>query len=528
MESELQFHKNRNFVSYLCGGFRNGFDTLVSDTDLEQKELKNLVSARSQPDVVNELLHKELQKNFMFGPFKIPPFEKYRVSPIGVATGKYSGKHRLIIDLSSPHNNSKTYSINSLIDKEQCSLSYIKIDDAINIIQSLGKGAQLCKFDIQDAFKLLPILPKQLPLFCIKWNKKYYVLHRLAMGCRSSPFIFDHLSQAVCWIAKNRYEIHHILHLLDDFLTIDKTIENGLRSMAIMTMLFKKLGIPLSEKKVEGPTSCLEYLGIILDTQKMEARLPREKVTRIIEFIHTIIQKRSCTKREILQLLGHLNFACRVILPGRSFVSYLINLSTTVTELHHYVHLNKECKEDLYMWLKFLEQWNGLSVFYDKQMTSSIDMKLFTDASSTCGYGGYYNKQWFCSAWPSNLPSVSKNLSMAFLELYPIVVAAILWGHLWIGKRVLFMCDNQATVEIINKGRSKTIEIMGLMRKLTWVAAKSNFFFKSKYISTLDNSIADSLSRFQMERFRELVPEANLKPCTCPQLGEVIWSSPTR
>jgi hypothetical protein len=33
---------------------------------------------------------------------------------------------------------------------------------------------------------------------------------------------------------------------------------------------------------------------------------------------------------------------------------------------------------------------------------------------------------------------------MAFLELYPIVVAAVLWGHLWTSKRILFLCDNEA------------------------------------------------------------------------------------
>ena len=35
--------------------------------------------------------------------------------------------------------------------------------------------------------------------------EKYYVLTRLAFGCRLSPKIFDTLAQAVCWIAINKY-----------------------------------------------------------------------------------------------------------------------------------------------------------------------------------------------------------------------------------------------------------------------------------------------------------------------------------
>ena len=79
----------------------------------------------------------------------------------------------------------------------------------------------------------------------------------------------------------------------------------------------------------------------------MEARLTTVMVEGICDIIYKLLNKSSCTKRELLQLLGHLNLASRVILPGRSFVSYLIDLSTTVKELTDCVHLSKECKTDL-------------------------------------------------------------------------------------------------------------------------------------------------------------------------------------
>jgi hypothetical protein len=53
-------------------------------------------------------------------------------------------------------------------------------------------------------------------------------------------------------------------------------------------------------------------------------------------------------------LIGRLNFASRVVVPGRSFVLYLIYFSTHVKELHHYLTLNKECRVDLQFWLTFL------------------------------------------------------------------------------------------------------------------------------------------------------------------------------
>ena len=161
----------------------------------------------------------------------------------------------------------------------------------------------------------------------------YYVLTRLAFGWRSSPKIFDNLAQAICWIASNNYmyNIHCILHLLED-LTTDPPSADGECTFSTMTYKFKCLNLPLSENKLEGPGTCLEYLGIILDLNNMQYRLPAVKVERIMNFIMELLSKRSCTKREMLE---HMKFAFCVILAGRTFVSYLLVLASSVSEFHN-------------------------------------------------------------------------------------------------------------------------------------------------------------------------------------------------
>ena len=50
------------------------------------------------------------------------------------------------------------------------------------------------------------------------------------------------------------------------------------------------------------------------------------------------------------------------------------------------------------------------------------DIELYTDASSTKRFGGYFAGKWFQDSWPEELSmSVNndKSLSMALLELYP-------------------------------------------------------------------------------------------------------------
>jgi hypothetical protein len=521
---ELACHPDRNFVNYLLDGLINGFDTMVSATDLPTKECKNLQSAFRQPDDVDILIESDVDNGFLNGPFDTHPFPSYRVSPIGVVEGKYSGKKRLIVDLSAPHDHPEHPSINDLIDKDQCSLTYTKLDDAIRGIVRYGVSTQLCKIDISSAFKILPISPSQYHLFCIKWRGRYYYHTRLAFGCRSSCVIFDNLSRAICWIAKHNYNIETIFHVLDDFLTLNRADYCAERTMAVLNMIFHRLRIPIAEHKTMGPSPVMEYLGIELDTIKMQARLPQNKVDRIVEFLDTFLARKTCTKRELLQLLGHLYFASRVILAGRSFVSYLLSLSTTVKELHHHVHLNNSCREDLRMWHKVLAHWNGVSLFHQTQLTVAADWELYTDAASTVGHGGYFQGKWFCETWPADLPSLTdNNLSMAFRELYPIVVAAILWGSEWSTKRILFHCDNMATVEIIRKGRSRAPDVMHLVRRLTWCSALYNFTIYAEFLPGAVNVVADALSRQQLQRFRQLCPDAQLTPCLCPPVTKVLW-----
>ena len=279
----------------------------------------------------------------------------------------------------------------------------LKLTMQLKQFNSMEKGPYYARLTFLLLFKNLPIKSSQWPYFCVKWNNLYYVYVRLVFGCRSSPKIFDTLSQALCWIASKNYGTETIFHLLDDFLTVNEPDScAGERTMGLLTLLFGRLRIPLSKDKCVGPTVCLEYLGIILDSDRMEARLPLEKVQRILQFIEKLLSQPFCTKLDLLQLLGHLNFASCVVLPGRSFVSHLIHLSTTVKELWRRVILDRSCKEDLRMWVRFLRDWNGISVFYDAFL-AHLSRRLKV---SYCDHSPVCRRRRRCRRRPYVRPSV--------------------------------------------------------------------------------------------------------------------------
>ena len=73
-----------------------------------------------------------------------------------------------------------------------------------------------------------------------------------------------------------------LLHCLDDFLTIGPPDTNTCQNyMDTIKEVCEILGVPLAVEKVKGPSTILSFLGITLDTCKMEARLAEEKLTRI-------------------------------------------------------------------------------------------------------------------------------------------------------------------------------------------------------------------------------------------------------
>ena len=97
------------------------------------------------------------------------------------------------------------------------------------------------------------------------------------------------------------------------------------------------------------------FLGIELDTIAMEARLPAEKLSRVHSSIHTWQGRKSCTKQELLSLIGDLQHASSVVTPGCTFLCRMIQTSTIGKKPYHHIHLGREFCSDLTWWYTFLE-----------------------------------------------------------------------------------------------------------------------------------------------------------------------------
>ena len=265
------------------------------------------------------------------------------------------------------------------------------------------------------------------------------------------------------------------------------------------------LGVPLATHKVEGPSLVLEFLGILLDTTAMEARLPEDKLLRLRSLVHEWIGKKSCTKRELLSLIGLLQHASKVVVPGRTFLRRLIDLSTMASELHHQIRLSHTARNDLLWWREFLASWRGHSRFLFPDWAPIPDFHVSSDAAGSLGCAAIVGMHWFCLHRPPHLAGED----ITFKELFPIALAFHVWGPAWSRRRILLHCDNDVVVSILNAGTSKHRKVMFLLRRMFLLAASNSFTFCAVHVPGKQNAMADSLSRFRLQVFRLLHPSAD-------------------
>jgi len=518
---DLAGHPDQWAVTYVLEGLQHGFRLGFHPVRRLKPAKKNKPSAFQNPKVIDDYLAIEVARGRVAGPFPSPPLPNLQVSSFGVIPKKgQPGKWRLIVDLSSPHGSS----VNDGIDPDEFSMHYIHLDQIINMIAKHWPGALMAKFDVEAAYRNIAVHPDDRHLLGMKWRGQFFVDLALSFGLRSAPYIFTAVADMVEWIIRNNYKVADLMHYLDDFITAGPAdslhcAQNLQTSLAVC----RSLGLPLHPDKCIGPSTRLVVLGIELDSLDQTASLPAEKLMALQELIHSWQNRRWCNRRQLESLIGHLHHAAKVVWPGRTFLRRMLDLLCCFRTRNHPIRLSSEFQLDLQWWHDFLISWHGVSLWLFPGMSAPTDVEVTSDAAGSLGFGAFYNNEWFSGAW---VPSQADQ-SIAYKELFPVVVASHIWGSQWSRRHVLFRSDNEAVVHILLARTSKVPCIMQLLRHLLSAAARFNFTFTSQHIPGVHNNIADALSRFHWQEFWRLAPMAHPHPVPiAPQLWELLIPLP--
>ena len=303
LKLELAQHPDRPKVDFVVYGLESGFRLMVRPDARLKAAVKNCRSSCEHPAVIDEYLAKESKLGRIAGPFHHLPHSKLQISRFGVIPKKSSGDWHLILDLSHPEGSS----VNDGIDPDKCHTHYCKVDDAIRLIMAAGKGARMVKLDIKSAYRIIAVHPDDHYLLGMKWRNKYYIDLALPFGLRSAPFIFNSVADMLEWIIRHNYGISDLMHYLDDYFTVGPpSSEQCNHNLLTIKETCNQLRIPLAPEKCVGPTTCIVFLGIELDSIELCARLPGDKLSELRSLLETWLGKKSCTRCEPLARLTNL------------------------------------------------------------------------------------------------------------------------------------------------------------------------------------------------------------------------------
>ena len=361
--------------------------------------------------------------------------------------------------------------------------NYFKFQTLDDALQLLKPNFYMGKVALKSAYRSVPIHPSNYAGTGLKWKFKgnkmkftYFVDTKLPFGGRRSPEIFNRLTQAVRHIMA-RKGFNSMVVYLDDFLIIGETKEACQAAYEALLSLLHNLGFRINWKKVVYPTQRLVFLGVLLDTVQCSMSLPEDKLEALRSYLLEFSLRCRASKRQLQALTGKLNWACRVVYWGRTFVRRILDQINQLNSPNAKFKFNQEFCADLSWSISFLSAFNG-----------------------TYGAGALFRGDWFYHSFVMDSPSL-RNLHINYKQVLAIIFAAKRWRnhhvnhHQWRNHHVIIQSDNTTAVSIINKGTSKNPIIMGFLRELFWLSAIFNFRITAMHIPGISNPIADSISR---------------------------------
>uniref|UniRef100_A0A1X7VB28 Reverse transcriptase domain-containing protein n=1 Tax=Amphimedon queenslandica TaxID=400682 RepID=A0A1X7VB28_AMPQE len=112
------------------------------------------------------------------------------------------------------------------------------------------------------------------------------------------------------------------MHYLDELMFFGSPgSEDSEFALQLALDVLAGLGIPVSVPKLEGPSTSVTFLGIVIDFETIELRLPHDKVDHMREVVASWFGRMSGCSSDLESLLGQISHAAVVVRPGRIFLA---------------------------------------------------------------------------------------------------------------------------------------------------------------------------------------------------------------
>lgn len=483
-------------------GLQYGFKTGVSSSILTSLIPQNHSSALLAPHVVAQHINNELLLGRYSGPYSasqlLALIGAFRTAPLGVVPKPNSDKHRVIQDLSFPRNDPLVSSVNSEINSDDFPCEWGTFAQCYFSVARAPPGTQVAVFDVDSAYRNIPVHPEDQRHFCVSWNNSIYLDHCVAFGSASSAGLFGRVAD--CFVAiVQAYGAQQVLKWVDDliffrFPTSSCFPYHYSYDSSLVFSTANKLGLPWSLPKFHDFDNSFTYLGFLWNISARTVQLPQNKKLKFANRCDSWISEDKHTLRSAQTLLGSLNHCClihrtaRTRLHGlRSFVARFPPNASPFLSLSVPVPLSN----DIRWWSSELSK----DFFGCKIATppSILPLQIYVDASTSWGIGILINKKWAAFRIASN--TFSPGFSIGWAEMIAVELAVSLLCSVHPrNSHFLIHSDNQGVIGAINSNFSRGASQNASLSRLSSTLLNHDSFLSTKYIRSQDNP-ADPISR---------------------------------
>ena len=174
------------------------------------------------------------------------------------------------------------------------------------------------RIDIKHTFKCLPLASSQWQYTGFKFLGAFFIQTQTPFGASASCLHFEKVAQLFRWIIQNEQPSAFITNYLDDFWLTQKTRSQLVQlSELFTTIIEKEIGFPISHNKTLGPSTKLDFVGLMADLVHLRILLPEDKRTKCFIMINKLLKayshKHFMTVKDLERCMGVLNYACQAI-----------------------------------------------------------------------------------------------------------------------------------------------------------------------------------------------------------------------
>ena len=198
------------------------------------------------------------------------------------------------------------------------------------------------------------------------------------------------------------------------------------------------------------PSQTMVWLGIQFNTLDMSMAIPKAKLGEVMECVTAWGGKKRATRKEMQSLLSLLNFVASVPPPPtRLFTNRMLD---DLREAPQFCAATLSCqfKQDISFFMELLPMFNSRCIMGKALVPYQHQVEL--EACLT-GCGAVVGDQFYAVAFPQEV--LSREHTIAHLELLNVAIAVKVWRERWSGWTVQVYCDSMKSVFVLQTGKSR-------------------------------------------------------------------------